>query len=117
VLLINNQSNSLNKNILSKVFYNLGYAHKEKADYLLSLEYFTESLKVDLDSSNRIGSALTYNMIGLVYCSMGDFNKSMENHLLSLSLRFKEFGVSHSHVSESYNNIGRFSFKICFLVI
>ena len=48
----------------------------------------------------------SYNNLGLVYGSQGDYHKAIEHHTKSLSIRLKTLGAEHPHVANSYNNLG-----------
>ena len=51
--------------------------------------------------------ALSYNNIGSVYDSQGDYAHAMEYHQKALGIRIKVFGERNTQMSpESYNNIG-----------
>ena len=50
--------------------------------------------------------ATSYNSIGNIYYSQGDYVKALEMYQQSLKIRLAIFGENHPDVATSYNNIG-----------
>ena len=55
---------------------------------------------------NHIDTATSYNNIGIVYYSQGDYENALEYSFKALHIREKILGPNHPDVAESYNNIG-----------
>ena len=49
--------------------------------------------------------ATSYNVIGLVYDSQGNYTKALEYHEKSLAIRLSIFGENHPDVADSYENL------------
>ena len=97
--------NDLEKEALA--LYNIGmvclYKRNPKA-----LEYHEKALKIRLDvfDENHPGVAISYNGIGLVYSSMGNYPKALEYHEKALKSWLSCFGENHPGVATSYDLIG-----------
>ncbi|NUM80666.1 CHAT domain-containing protein, partial [bacterium] len=60
-------------------------------------------------------TAETANLLftkGIIFGSMGDYERSQELHIRTLELRLKLFGSQHRDVSDSYNNLGIVSYQL-----
>ena len=48
----------------------------------------------------------SYDNLGTVYRSLGDFQQAKDSHARALDIRLKQLGPEHVHVATSYNNLG-----------
>ena len=85
------------------------------ADFLYKYGKYKESEKIyqrqiahseELYSNENADTATSYNNIGLVYNSQGDYAKALEYILKAFEIREKVLGKEHPDTAESYNNIG-----------
>ena len=69
---------------------------------------YQQSLKIYLTifGESHPAVATSYNNIGTVYDSQGDYVKALEMYQQSLKIRLAIFGENHPDVATSYNNIG-----------
>ena len=64
------------------------------------------AINEELYGNENTDTATSYNNIGLVYDSQGDFDKALEFHFKALEIREKSLGKEHPDTAGSYNNIG-----------
>lgn len=78
------------------------------AKYDLALEYYNKALTFAKEKygEGHPDVATSYNNIGGVYDSQGDYAKALENYERSLKIRLGIFGEDHPDVATSFNNIG-----------
>ena len=85
------------------------------ADFLYKYGKYKESEKIylrqiahseELYGNENADTATSYNNIGLVYNSQGDYAKALEYILKAFEIREKVLGKEHPDTAESYNNIG-----------
>ena len=82
-------------------------AHFQKAmSYIEEIEYFKAKEEFEKYIPVGIEDANIQNEYGVLYNTLGDYDKSLEHSELSLKLAIKEFGENHSRVATRYNNIG-----------
>ena len=84
-----------------KNYYDGYYKSREEA-YKLGQEI--EKLKIEKEIGNKKGIANSYNGIGLIYDSQGNYAEALKNHMASLAIE-KELG-NKAGVADSYANIG-----------
>ena len=48
----------------------------------------------------------SYDNLGTVYRSLGDFQQVKDSHARALDIRLKQLGPEHVDVATSYNNLG-----------
>ena len=63
-------------------------------------------IQLEIYGENHLNVAKTYNGIGSVYGSQGDYPKALEMYQKSLKILLEEYGEYHPDVARSYNNIG-----------
>ena len=73
-----------------------------------ALECLNVSLKIKQNILGNINpsTATSYNNIGGLYDSMGDYEKAVEYIKKGLQIRKTIFGENHTDVAASYNNLG-----------
>ena len=84
----------------AKFLYNYGLYKDSEAIYLRQIPlveqlYGTESVK----------AGTSYNNIGLVYCTKGNYEKALEFYFKALAISEKALGTEHSYTAITYNNI------------
>jgi len=82
------------------IFNNLG-KHKEALNLL--------KISVSLYEKHAPGTeelAASYNIIGLLYSSQGNYAAAFENHQKALTIWKKNLPENHPYIAASYNNIG-----------
>ena len=72
------------------------------------MEYYLKALDI---REKTLGAehpdvATSYNSIGGIYDSQGDYPKALEYYSKALDIREKTLGAEHPNVATSYNNIG-----------
>ncbi len=84
------------------------FLRKYLSDFTTSLHYYHRALAVAIAQEGENGEnvATSYNNIGSVYDSQGDYVKALEMYQQSLKIRLAIFGETHPDVATSYNNIG-----------
>ena len=55
---------------------------------------------------NHPGMALSYNNIGFIYDSLGNYDRALEYYTKALAIRKRVFGEDYPDTAMSYNNIG-----------
>ena len=72
------------------------------------MEYCEKSLEIKLKNlgENHASVATSYNNIGSVWYSKGNYDKALEYYEKCLSIDLKTLGENHADVATSYNNIG-----------
>ena len=63
-------------------------------------------IQLSVFGENHPYVATTYNNIGFIYYSQGDYVKALEYYNKALSIRLFVFGENHSYVATCYSNIG-----------
>ena len=63
-------------------------------------------LAEELYGTDFIKVAGSFNMLGMVYCNLGDYHKALDCHFKALHIKEKFLGPSHIDISNTYNNIG-----------
>lgn len=81
-----------------------GIVHRQRAEYLLALDHFQQSLDISHKMDDQSNVAFTLSDIGFVYKAMGDLDKALEHHLQSLQIR--EVLDDKHNIAYSLNNIG-----------
>ena len=78
------------------------------ADYQTSMMYNQTYLMMVQFSGKENFSDTTssYNNIGVVYYSQGDYDKALEYYSKTLAIREKVLGTEHPNTARSYGNIG-----------
>ena len=76
------------------------------ADYEKTLKYFQTALNNALNSNNEEYVATSYNNLGGIYDSQGDYARALEYYTKALDILKKIFGEEHPAVATSYNNLG-----------
>ena len=64
------------------------------------------NIRLSVFGENHPDVATSYNNIGSVYDSLGEYVKALEYYEKSLDISLEIYGESHSDVAISYNNIG-----------
>ena len=84
------------------------FLEKYLAQYDKALKYYQQSLALrkQLFGDSHPDVATSYNNIGSVYDSQGDYARALEYHQQSLAILKQVYGESHPDVATSYNNIG-----------
>lgn len=78
------------------------------ANYKEAMALYKRALysAIEQFGENNPNVATSYNNIGNVYCSQGEYVQALEFHNKALEIRLSIFGDSHPDVAMSYNNIG-----------
>ncbi len=78
------------------------------ARYEEALEYYKRALTLAVKQYGKSSEqvAASYNGIGLIYNSQGNYPLALEYYEQSLAIRKTLFGLNHPHLATSYNNIG-----------
>jgi tetratricopeptide (TPR) repeat protein len=132
ILQSNNKQSSIINSKKATAYNNIGVIHKEKGDYDKALEFYFKSLKIKeeiLEQAKQSGNpesirerqkgiATSYNNIGIVSWSKGNYDKALEFYFKALKI-FEEIleqakrSENHESIREgqkgmagSYNNIG-----------
>ena len=84
------------------------FLDKYLARYTNALKYYDTALRHSISQYGEESgwTATSYNNIGTVYYSQGDYPKALEYHQKALGIRERVFGTEHPDVASSYNNIG-----------
>ena len=61
---------------------------------------------IEVHGQDHPDVATSYNNIGLVHESLGDFEKALFHHEKALEIRTRAFGQDHRDVASSKENIG-----------
>jgi len=86
--------------------YNYGLYRDSEAVYLRQIP-----LAEELYGTEHPNTASTYNNIGEVYHTQGDYPKALEYHFKALKIDEKVFGTNHPNTARDYNNIGTVYYK------
>ena len=82
-------------------------AHFQKAlSYVEEVEYFKAKEEFEKHIPVAIEDAYIQNEYGVLYNTLGNYDKFLKHSEISLKLAIKEFGEHHSEVATRYNNIG-----------
>ena len=84
------------------------FASDYLADYQTSMMYNQTYLMMAQFSGKEDTSdtATSYNNIGAVYCSQGDYDKALEYYSKALAIKEKVLGLEHPDTATFYGNIG-----------
>jgi len=90
------------------VFFRKAQLCEGKALYKEALESYNKALEKQLAIFGETNTviAMTYNNIGSVYQSIGNYNKALEYYNKSLNIRLNLFGEDNPYTATTYNNIG-----------
>ncbi len=82
----------------------IGNIYLTMKQYDKALEYFNQSLALEIEAQNHLGLAINYNNIGSCYQSLGDYTKAEKDYYLSL----QENKITHSNLGQAicYNSLG-----------
>jgi len=80
-----------------------------KSDYPNALKYFRKSIKITEELGDKIGTARTYNNIGLIYDDQGKYPNALKYYHKSLKIA-EELGDKIG-TAGTYNNIGLIYYK------
>lgn len=94
--------------IYAKKFYgvylnNKGYEYAGKADYVKSLEYYGECVKLFEEINDDSGAALALSSIGAIYDRLDESDKAIENYLLAMKVWEKY--PTNKNIVATLNNI------------
>ena len=92
------------KNFLSMAYFNIGLIYDNEGNYEKALEFYGNSLKINLEIGYKKGTADSYNNIGGIYANQGNHEKAQEFYEKSLII-YEKIGYKKG-MSDSYNNIG-----------
>ena len=92
--------------IKARVFDAQGLTLSMICQYKTSLLYHKEAAKIYTASNNRKAVGKSYNNLGNVYNSLGQYNEAKEYHEKALIIMKNIFGEEHANVASSYNNLG-----------
>ncbi len=134
--LINNSNKEISK--LAKKYYaiylnNKGYEYAGKADYVKSLEYYADCIKLFEEIGNEKGAALAFSSIGAIYDRLDEVDKALENYKLAMIVwekyptdknivatlnniaviygRKKLYGIQYSYFLRGYNISKKYNFR------
>lgn len=92
------------KSSLAAALSNFGYNYQIKGDMHLALVYYTKSLKIQVEISDKKGMANSYNNIGFIHSSQGNVPQALDYY--HKSLKIYEDVRDKEGMTDSYNNIG-----------
>jgi tetratricopeptide (TPR) repeat protein len=77
-------------------------------DDSLALEYCLKALAIRerVLETDHPNIAVSYNNIGIIYRSMGNYQKALEFNIKALALRERVLGTEHQNTATYYSNIG-----------
>jgi len=86
----------------------IGNVYLTLKQYNKALEYFDQSLALEIVANNHLGMAINYNNIGSAYQSLGDYAKAKTNYQLAL----RENSIINSSLGKSisFNSLGELYF-------
>jgi len=87
-------------NDLIKAHFQKALAYIEELEYSKAKEEFEKHIPVAIED------AYIQNEYGVLYNTLGNYDKFLKHSEISLKLAIKEFGEHHSEVATRYNNIG-----------
>lgn len=91
------------KNFYGVYLNNKGYEYAGKADYVKSLEYYGECVKLYKEINNDRGAALALSSIGAIYDRLDEVDKALENY--KLAMKVWEKYPSDKNIIATLNNI------------
>jgi tetratricopeptide (TPR) repeat protein len=80
------------------------YEKKDLKNYLSELETLLKIASTKESDHPHVAS--TYNNLGVIYESKGDYDKAIEYYTKSLPILLRTFGGEHPYVAASYYNLG-----------
>lgn len=88
--------------LIGFVDFSLKYGHYDDA-----LNYGNRQIQLseELYGDSNVKITPIYNLMGLVYCDMGNYDKAKEFLLKATAIREKELGPNHPDTACSYNNL------------
>jgi tetratricopeptide (TPR) repeat protein len=94
--------------LLGYAINNIGYIYQQKGNYDLALEYYNKNLKIQEETNDKKGMALTLNNIGYIYSARGNIKDALDffNKSLVLQTELK----NQKGIALNLNNIA-FVFK------
>ncbi|MDR3263895.1 MAG: tetratricopeptide repeat protein, partial [Clostridiales bacterium] len=93
---------------IGDIYHEVGFGKYEFAYYGEALEYYNKALEIKekvLEKDNP-STAATYNSIGAVYRSQGEYPKALEYYNKAVKIREKVLEKYNPSTATSYNNIG-----------
>ena len=77
------------------------------ADYSKALYYYNRILSIcGVNDDNNYWGAVSYNNIGSIYSSQGDYTQALKYYEKALKIWLDIFGENHHEVATNYNNVG-----------
>lgn len=101
---IGDQETKAFQKLLSFANNNIGYAYQEQGNIPLSIEYYSNALKMQEEIGDRKGMATTMINIGFIHRHQGDFDLALEFYEKSLSIQ--EELDDKKGIGYCLNNIG-----------
>lgn len=93
---------------MASTYNNIGVVWDNKGDYDKALEYYQQSLDIELKTLGEWHPDVvtSYNNMGLVWQNKGEYDKALEYYQKSLDIFLRTLGVEHPDVAISYSRIG-----------
>lgn len=93
---------------------NVGIVYYLKGNFIKSLEYFLEALKVAEQAKDKRGIARIYNNIGLIYYGQNKYEEALESQKKSLAIKeeIKDkpgIAISLNNIANIYKNLNNYS--------
>lgn len=88
----------------------IGNVYLSLKQYDKALEYFNQSLALEIKAENHLGMAINYNNIGSTYQFLENYQRAKENY--ELALRENSIIDSHLGKSISFNSLGELCFTL-----
>ncbi|MBI4930632.1 MAG: tetratricopeptide repeat protein [Bacteroidetes bacterium] len=99
------------KKLKAQAINNIGYNYNIQGDSHKALEYYQKGLRIQEETNDKTGAALSLNNMASIYNSQGEISKSLEYHLKSLKISEdindkKGISISLNNIGNNYRNQG-----------
>nr|MBX2821413.1 CHAT domain-containing protein [Rhodothermaceae bacterium] len=93
--------------LVAVTLYELGNINYFRSDYNQAIDYHEQSLKIwqDLVGEQHLGTARSYNNLGLIYQRTGDYEQALALHQKTMDIRIALLGPDHAVTSGGYQNL------------
>jgi tetratricopeptide (TPR) repeat protein len=103
-----------NEHKTGSIYRLLGQAKMDQAEFNEAITIYKKSINIyeKTLSSNHPDLATSYNNIGMLYHSIGEYSEALPYHEKALAIRQQSLTPNHSDLATSYNNIGLVFYSI-----
>ncbi|CAF3688350.1 unnamed protein product [Rotaria socialis] len=93
--------------IVAKIYADIALVYRHKLDFTKSLEYYNQSLEINLQLLPDLHPSLAnlYNNIAYLNTVLGKYDEAMKSYEISLKIQLKSLPKTHPDIATVYNNM------------